>query len=97
MNRRLFPQQIVILVLTFGVLLTFLVPGRWFLFAFGLLSAGVGVICIARPQWLVYRSKTPERLAQDRISCRVNGLMLLPIGVLLLLASLVSYWSRHGR
>jgi hypothetical protein len=94
MNRQLYPREMVILALTFGVLWTFSLPGLWFLFAFGLLVAGVGVVCVARPQWLVYRSKTPERLAQDRISCRAKGLMLLPVGVLLLLVFFLSRLHR---
>jgi hypothetical protein len=97
MHRRLYPQEIVILVLTLVVLLTFGLTGLWFPFVFGLLSAGVGVICIARPQWLVYGNKTPERLAEDRIGRRVRGFMLLTGGILLLLVSLLSHWSRHGR
>src|SRR3954470_4938780 len=91
-DRRLYPQEIVILVLIFGVLLTFgLTPAHWFLFVFGLLGVGLGPLCIARPEWLVYGPKTPERLALDRISCQVSGFVLLPLGVFLVL---LFFWFR---
>jgi hypothetical protein len=95
MKRRLYPQEIVILALTFGVLLTFwLATGRWLLLIFGLGSAGLGAVCVVRPEWLVYGDKTPERLERERMGCRVRGFMLLSMGVVLLLFCVL---SRHGR
>ena len=93
MSRRLYPQEIVILALTAGMLLTYwLATARGVLLVLGLLSVGLGAVCIGRPEWLVYGPKASEQLARYRLSWRISGFILLPLGVLFLLL-LAFHWS----